>query len=72
MADSEDEFTCAGHGFYESLTQESMVETPQKKRDYAKLVEEDVSIKPTSSKKRNAEQIGGNPWQSRKIGLKKK
>ena len=44
MADSEDEFACAGNGFYESLTQESTVETPQKKRDYAKFVEEGVSI----------------------------
>ena len=51
MADSEDECAYAGDGFYESLTQESTVETPQKKRDYAEFVEEDVSIKPTSSKK---------------------
>ena len=51
MADSEDE--CA------QCAVETMVETPQKKREYAEIVEEDVSIKPTSSKKQKAEKLGG-------------
>jgi hypothetical protein len=53
MAESKDEI-CAD--FYESLTQESLVETPQKKRDFA---EDNVSNKPTSSKKQKAEKYGG-------------
>ena len=51
MADSEDE--CA------QCAAETMVETPQKKREYAEIVEEDVSIKSTSSKKQKAEKLGG-------------
>jgi hypothetical protein len=46
MAESEDE--C--NDFYESLTRESLVETPEKKRDFAEFGEDDVSNKPTSSK----------------------
>ena len=38
------------------MTQESLVETPQKKRDFA---EDKVSNKPTSSKKQKAEKYGG-------------
>ena len=56
MAESEDEIC---DDFYESLTQESLVETPQKKRDFAEIGEDDVSNKPTSSKKQKAEKSGG-------------
>ena len=50
MAESKDEI-CAD--FYESLTQESLVETPQKKRDFAEIGEDNVS------KKQKAEKSGG-------------
>ncbi|CAB3993455.1 Hypothetical predicted protein [Paramuricea clavata] len=56
MVESEDEIC---DDFYESLTQESLVETPQKKRDFAEIGEDDVSNKPTSSKKQKAEKSGG-------------
>ena len=56
MAESKDEI-CAD--FYESLTQESLVEMAQKKHDFAEIGEDDVSNKPTSSKKQKAEKSGG-------------
>ena len=69
MAESEDEIC---DDFYESLTQESLVEMPQKKRDFAEIGEDDVSDKPTSSKKQKAENLEGNLWRSQKSGLTKK
>ena len=40
------------------MTRESLVETPQKKRDFAEIGKDDVSNKPTSSKNQKAEKSG--------------